>query len=258
MVIIHSFTGLLIGYFVLHPISMVIYWFELNDSSFNWQKLSSVFLESFMHSFSLHMMPMSITFAVLGLIGGYASGRYYKSIKDKKDKLYGKQQLLQQSVPSLIQNGESECVEFKTSLRYDYHQVKSNKTQEEIVLKSIAGFLNAKGGALILGLDDNGKTLGLDNDYWTLKIKNKNGFQRRLILLISNTFGKNICSKIHISFHQIDGKEICSLLIEPSQYPVYIKEGNRTIFYLRTGNLTNPLTTSETVEYLQTRILNKI
>lgn len=257
MVIIHSFTGLLIGYFVLHPISMVIYWFELNDSSFNWQKLGSIFLESFMHSFSLHMMPMSISFAILGLAGGIISGLFYKSIKDKNFKLYGKRQLLNQSLPTLIANGENEFVEFKSSLRHDYRQVKTDKNLEHVVLKSIAGFFNANGGTLIIGVNDDGEILGLSNDYFSLKKKNKDGFQQRIILIVSNAFGKDICSKIHISFYQIEGKEICTLIIEPSTRPVYFKEANRTIFFLRTGNVTNPLTTSETVEYLQNRKLTK-
>ncbi|MBS3772253.1 MAG: hypothetical protein V5A47_12560 [Bacteroidales bacterium] len=40
-------------------------------------------------------------------------------------------------------------------------------------------------------------------------------------------------------------------MIESAPRPVYLKEGNNTNFYLRTGNVTNQLNTSETVEYLQ-------
>lgn len=252
-ILVHTVIGFLIGYFLLHPISMVIYWFEQNPSVFSWTILGKVFSESIVHAFSLHMMPMSISFALLGLFGGLGSGFYYKSIKDKEYKLNGKRQLLKQSIPSLIGNGENEFVEFKSSLRYDYRQVKIDKNLEHVILKSIAGFLNAKGGTLIIGVNDFGEILGLFDDYWSLKKKNKDGFQQRIIMLISNAFGKNFCSKIHITFHQIQEKEICILLIEPSREPVYFNEGNRTIFYLRTGNVTNPLTTSETVKYLQMR-----
>jgi hypothetical protein len=256
-VLIHSFAGLLIGYFILHPISMVIYWFEFNPSPFNFSNLVEIIIESFRHSFSFHMMPMSISFAALGLMGGIISGLLYKSIKDKNFKLYGKRQLLNQSLPTLIANGENEFVEFKSSLRHDYRQVKTDKNLEHVILKSIAGFLNANGGTLIIGVNDDGEILGLSNDYFSLKKKNKDGFQQRIILIVSNAFGKDICSKIHISFYQIEGKEICTLIIEPSTRPVYFKEANRTIFFLRTGNVTNPLTTSETVEYLQNRKLTK-
>ncbi len=252
--ILHSIIGLFIGYFLIHPVSMVIHWFELNSGENGLTDLVRIFMENFKHSFSLHMMPMSVAFATLGAFVGLSSGLYYKSIKKREHMLYGKRQLLQQSIPSLIANGENEFVEFKSSLRHDYRQVKTDKNLELVVLKEIAGFLNAKGGTLIIGVDDYGKILGLSDDYWSLKKKDKDGFQQRIILLVSNAFGKDICSKIHIAFHTVQDREICTLYIEPSpQRPVYLNEGNRTIFYLRTGNVTNPLTTSETVKYLQTK-----
>lgn len=249
---LHSLIGLLTGYFIFHPASMVIFWFESNNSSGGWKHFGKIFSESFVHSFSLHMMPMALAFAILGLGAGIVSGVYYKSIKNKNRQLYLKRQLLRQSLPNLIAGGESEFVEFKSSLRYDYRQVKTDKNLEHIVLKEIAGFLNAKGGILIIGVDDYGQVLGLENDYRTLKRKNKDGFQQRIILLVANSFGKDICSRIHIAFHPIQNNEICTLYIEPSRRPVYLNEENRTIFYLRTGNITNPLTTSETVKYLKT------
>ena len=89
--------------------------------------------------------------------------------------LLGKRKLLEQSIPSLINEGENEFVEFKSSLRHDYYQVKTNKNLEMVIMKSIAGFLNAKGGTLLIGVDDFGEVLGLDNDYFTLKKKLRDG-----------------------------------------------------------------------------------
>jgi hypothetical protein len=53
-----------------------------------------------------------------------------------------------------------------------------------------------------------------------------------------------------VSFHQIRDKEICSLSIAPSKRPVFFDENNQTVFFLRTGNVTKSLSTSETVKYL--------
>ncbi len=254
-ILVHTLIGLLIGYFVLHPISMVIYWFEFNNSVVSLSDFGKIFIDNISHSFSFHMMPMSIAFSVLGILIGFGSGLYYKSIKEKEYRLYGKSQLLKQSIPTLIANGENEFVEFKSSLRHDYRQVKTDKNLEHVILKTLAGFLNAGGGTLVIGVNDFGEILGLANDYLSLKKKNKDGFQQRVIQMVSTAFGKDICSKIHISFHQIEEKDICTVLVEPSKRPVYFNEGNRTIFFLRTGNVTNPLTTSETVKYLQTKQL---
>lgn len=252
-ILIHALAGLFVGYFVLHPMSMVIYWFEMNNSSFSFSKLSDVFIESFKHVFSLHMVPMSIAFSILGLIIGLVLGFYFKSLKFGQNLMKVKGQLLNQNIATLISNGETEFVEFKSSLRYDYRQIKTDKNLEHIILKSIAGFLNANGGILVIGVDDYGKILGLANDYWSLKKKNKDGFQQRIIKLIANEFGKDICPKVHVEFHHIQQYEICSLIIEPSSRPVYFNQGNSTIFFLRTGNVTNSLTTSETVKYLQSK-----
>jgi predicted HTH transcriptional regulator len=41
---------------------------------------------------------------------------------------------------------------------------------------TIAGFMNKNGGILLIGIDDNGKILGLKNDMETLKKKNVDGF----------------------------------------------------------------------------------
>ncbi len=252
--ILHSVIGLFIGYFLIHPISMVIYWFEFNSHETSSADLINVFYNGFKHAFSLHMMPMSVAFSTLGAFIGFGSGLYYKSNKAKEHLLYGKKQLLQQSIPSLVAGGETAFVEFKSSLRHDYRQIKTDKNLEHVILKSIAGFLNAKGGTLIIGVNDDGDILGLANDYFSLKKKDKDGFQQRLILIVSNAYGKDICMKIHITFHEINEKEICTVYVESSERPVYFNEDNRTVFFLRTGNVTNPLTTSETVEYLHNRV----
>jgi len=255
--LVHTLAGLLIGFFILHPISMVIYWFDTNGADYSLMNLGKVITESVLHAFSLHMIGMSVAFSVLGGIIGLGSGLYYRSSKRKDGILLGKRKLLEQSIPLLINEGENEFVEFKSSLRHDYYQVKTNKNLEMVIMKSIAGFLNAKGGTLLIGVDDFGVVLGLDNDYFTLKKNDKDGFQQRLITLVANTFGKNICAYLNISFHLVKKREICTVVIQPSDRPVYLNENSRTIFYLRTGNVTNPLTTSETVRYLQSRQILK-
>lgn len=252
-VIFHVLIGAVAGYFLLHPVSMVIYWFEFNDTPVMLNQVIEVFVDRLSYAFKMQMFPMAMAFAIIGGFLGLGPGLFIRSLRIKRRTILGSEKLLQKSIPSLINEGENEYVEFRSSLRHDYRQVKTNKNLEELILRSIAGFLNAKGGVIIIGVNNTGEVLGLDNDYWSLKNKNSEGFQKRLMLITSNTLGSDICVKVHVSFHRIEFKEICSLFIEPSHRPVYINEGNRTVFYLRTGTITNLLTTSETVEYLKTR-----
>ncbi|RKZ99551.1 MAG: ATP-binding protein [Gammaproteobacteria bacterium] len=252
-VIVNVLIGIVSGYFLLHPVSMVIYWFEFNESPLLLSQFVDVFVDRLSHAFKLHMFPMAMAFAVLGGLLGIGPGLFIRSLKIKQLRIRGSEKLLQKSIPSLIKEGENQFVEFKSSLRYDYRLVKTEKSREDLIIRSIAGFLNAEGGILIIGVDNDGEVLGLHNDYWSLKKKNNEGFHQRLIWLVSNRLGKDVSTKIHATFHQLGTNEICGLFIEPAKRPVYVSVGNETIFYLRSGNVTNSLTTSETVDYLKNK-----
>jgi len=232
------------GIFLLiaSPLILSVCQYEFSDHQISfYQNLSDIY-NVLLPPRDINIFLLNVAISVIGVVAGTILYRYKKR---KTIKELTTLQLLK-----VIQKGENEKVEFKPSLRYDYRQIKTNKNLEDVILKSIAGFLNGEGGILIIGVNDYGKVLGLANDFWSLKIKTKNSFEQRLMLIISNTFGKDICSKIHITFHGIEDKEICCILIDHSKRPVYVKENNQTIFFLRTGNVTNPLSTSETVEYL--------
>lgn len=235
------------GIFLLiaSPLILSVYQYEFSDHQSSFLKILSNIYRVLLPPTDIGIFFLDATVSVVGIVLATFFYRYKKRKPEKK--------LTTSDILKLIEKGENERVEFKSSLRHDYRQVKTDKNLEHVILKSIAGFLNGKGGTLIIGVDDYGKILGLANDYWSLKIKTKDGFEQRLMLIISNTFGKNICSKIRVSFHEIKDKEICSLMIERSKRPVYVKENNQTTFFLRTGNVTNPLSTSETVEYLESK-----
>jgi Predicted transcriptional regulator containing an HTH domain and an uncharacterized domain shared with the mammalian protein Schlafen len=230
---------------IVSPLILSVYQYEFSDHQISFQQSLFDVYNLLLPPKDINIFLLNVTISVIGVLAGTILYRYRKT---KMVKELTTSQLL-----NLIEKGENEKVEFKSSLRYDYRQVKINKNLEDVIVKSIAVFLNNKGGILIIGVNDYGEILGLANDYWSLKIKAKDGFEQRLMLIISNTFGKDICSKIHLTFHRIEDKEICSILIDRSKRPVYVKENNQTTFFLRTGNVTNPLSTSETVEYLESK-----
>jgi len=90
----------------------------------------------------------------------------------------------------VIKDGENDYVEFKSSLRWDYEQGNANKTLESIIAKTIASFMNSGGGKLFIGVDDEGKILGIEKDYDTLRNKNKDGFFLQLTQVINQYLGK--------------------------------------------------------------------
>jgi hypothetical protein len=140
-----------------------------------------------------------------------------------------------QQLKSLISGGENGSVEFKSSGRWDMKEGKASKLIEQIVAKTAAAFLNvATGGTLLIGVDDDGKILGLESDYKTLgKKQNRDGYENWFTTLLLGEFGKHASPLIQISFHEIDGKDVCQLVLKPSPHPVFVKDGNGEHLYIR-------------------------
>ena len=175
----------------------------------------------------------------------YKRFNFYKNLNFKKN------QLPDFNLKNLLKNGEGEFVEFKQSLRWDYKLNKINKSLEDVILKSISGFLNANGGFLFIGVDDNGKPVGLDKDYNTLKKFGKDYFEIHLRNLIISSIGKEILNFINIEFHSLDNREIAIITMLPSENPVFVRNNNKWAFYVRFGNSTQPLDIKEAVYYIK-------
>ena len=163
-------------------------------------------------------------------------------------------------VTRLIKAGESEKVEFKSSLRWDYREEKVNPVLETVILKSIAAFANGKGGTLIIGVNDAGEILGLEPDFQTLKKKDVDGFELHLRRLIKNQFGISFATAhLHISFPEIEGKIVCSIQITPSHHPLYLKTKNNNgneveKFYVRMGNASQEISSLREIhQYIKNR-----
>ena len=155
-------------------------------------------------------------------------------------------------VLELLKRGEGAQLEFKSSLRWDYQQQTKNKALEKVVAKTIAGFLNAKGGTLLIGIDDEGKVLGLDQDYGTLNKPNRDGFEQQLTQVLAASLGESILAFVTVTFHDIDGKDVCQVVAERSDHPVYLTDEGEQALYVRMGNLTKALSVFEAVKYVRT------
>ena len=163
------------------------------------------------------------------------------------------------TLEDLIAEGEGEELEFKSSLRWDIKDGKKNKSLEDVVVKTIAAFLNAQGGTLLIGVDDNQKVIGLEHDYRTLGKANRDAFELHLRNIFNKNFNTSfVTTNIQIAFPQVGETEICQIDIKSADKPVYIslkdKQGQiQEKFYLRSGNLSSALSMSETQEYISKR-----
>lgn len=192
----------------------------------------------------------------MGLIKGPKSGTYEPFsrafrgflLETDQQKVSPDHHKDEKTIQDLISESEGSTLEFKSSLRWDYFQQKQAKEIEMAVVKTLAAFLNTDGGTLIIGVDDEGKVLGLDKDYASFKKKNRDGFELYLMQVVSEKLGRNICQYIHPKFYKIGDLDVCKVEVSSCPEPVYASE--EQIFFIRTGNATQELYTRDAVAYI--------
>ncbi len=248
----HTFAGVVVGMTLLHPVTMVIYCMEFHPELAQ----SGIFrlaVSRMGNAFLAQMWPMTASFAVIGALLGLGSGLYSHAITQKLLLVSQLDRKLGMTVKLLIGVGESDTVEFKSSLRWDHRQKKCNKALEWVILKTIAGFLNHHGGDLLIGVADDSSITGLEDDYTTLRKKDRDGFELLLMQLIKNALGGDICTLLHAVFQEIDSSDVCRVLIEPSERPVYVQHEGKARYFVRIGNSTHELDTKEALDHITQR-----
>ena len=154
-----------------------------------------------------------------------------------------------EEVQELILAGESDLVEFKSTLRYDLRAKSVNKKLEYVIAKTIAGFLNSQGGNLFIGIDDNQNALGLDDDIQSLSKQNIDGFELQLLEVIKKFIGGGYSTHIKITFPIYDDTQICRVRVAKSSSPVFTKFEGKEDFYVRSGCSSQPLSREEQSAY---------
>ena len=157
------------------------------------------------------------------------------------------------SLEELLKNYEQQQLEFKTSFRWDVKENKLNKNLEKATLKTIAAFLNADGGNLILGINDQRQAVGLEADYDSLNRKDADGFENHFTGCFKAVIGAEFRRFIDVSFHQVDNREICWIKVAPGVKPAYARFDNGEFFFVRTGNSTTAMPLSEAADYIRSR-----
>lgn len=152
-------------------------------------------------------------------------------------------------VGQLIVSGETTRIEFKSTLRVNLHTGQADKKMEHSCLKTIAAFLNAQGGHLIVGVSDSSEVLGIENDGFP----NEDKMNLHLVNLIKDRIGPQHMLHIEPRFDSLDGKRVLVVRCKPSRIPVFLKDGSTEQFYARTGAATTELTPSQIQPYIQQR-----
>lgn len=145
---------------------------------------------------------------------------------------------------------EGHHLEFKSSLLYNLHTQKDDVKVLHAVLKTIVAFLNAEGGTLVIGVQDDKGICGILNDLALIpKKQTEDGFELHLRSCIEGKIGKDFCvQNIKIRFESIENKRVCIIDVTRSAKRAFL-EGKE--FFVRNGNRTDSYTISQFYEYLQ-------
>lgn len=153
-------------------------------------------------------------------------------------------------ISKLIQQSESHTLEFKERLTSDAQKKQKNGDVLRS-LKTIAGFLNASGGTLLIGVDDSGKIKGIGRDLSIMKDGNNDKFQLKIRNCLKDRFQPQPISKVNISFEKFPEGTICRVDVQASEDIIHLD--NRV--YVREGNTTQLLDGRTLTDWIQQRKL---
>jgi hypothetical protein len=157
------------------------------------------------------------------------------------------------AVEHLLHAGETTKVELKSSLRADtLGRGVPPRVLEKVVARTVAGFMNAQGGVLVIGVDDDGKPLGLERDLATLGRNDLDGFQQALITVLSSHLGTDVAASVRVHLTRVGpgGNDVALVDCPAYEKPVFIGDGKEKEFYVRAGNTTRLMDVEEAVTYI--------
>jgi len=184
------------------------------------------------------------------------SDDFKKYLKEKKIKTVDTEDnICNNSIENIIKIGETKEIEFKSSLRYCLKKKSAQSYIEHSAFKNIAGFLNTNGGVLLIGVEDDGNIIGLDEtDYKTFKdYDKKDAFLKHFDNLVGKFIGNSYNSIIDIQIIESSGKKVAKICIKKKSHePVFLKQkGKDDAFYIRRSAGAIALEPQEMLKYVK-------
>ena len=191
-----------------------------------------------------------LVIGVVLIIG--ANWRMYIETREQPQELVDAQAREPIDIDALIAGGESDTVEFKSTLRFNLDANKIDKDNIGLAsLKEIAAFLNSRvGGTLIIGVADDGEPVGIGKD----NFQNEDRMAQHLTNLVRDrmTTGAVTMARglVRWEFYDYRGSRVLSVRCEPAAQPTYV---NNNRFYVRTGPSTQELSGQDEFAYIRER-----
>lgn len=166
---------------------------------------------------------------------------------------------------------EGQDVEFKTSIVFTPGNSQPNIDEQlsKNIVKEIAGFLNADGGTLYIGVNDKGYPVGMADDYAHLNDTNltpddpyydrfvgnygptTDKYELKIRHAVARILSQRALENLQFEFPEKYAGKVCIIHIKPLKRPVFFC-GNR--LYVRTGNQTPQYKNDAIISFIQDRL----
>lgn len=209
-------------------------------------------------------------------------GRIKNILKNMPVELEQKESILNEShdsqpVEDIISKGENHFVEFKSSMlwseRLTPDQIKKHRSNDVqrykqrasklVIARTIAGFLNADGGDLFIGIKENKDTMndeiiGIESEFSKLKDPCTDGYRRKILddiikIYFPSFIFNHFNNYLTIEFVCIDDKVICWVHITKSDKQVFLRIQNKGCFFVRVDASVRQILGEDIVDYCMKR-----
>ncbi|MGI5868085.1 MAG: RNA-binding domain-containing protein [Kiritimatiellia bacterium] len=150
----------------------------------------------------------------------------------------------------IIAGGESQEVEFKESV---VNRDRQDLSGSAAIARSVAGFMNSlSGGALLIGVRDDGSIRGVDPDY-PIVDRGKSSWDG-FFLFLNNMLRTRLSAENPFLLYTIErrramDRDVCLVRVKPAPRPVYLDKR----LFVRSGAQTIEMLGPDLVHYVATR-----
>jgi hypothetical protein len=104
------------------------------------------------------------------------------------------------SINDFIARGEGPELEFKPSIRWDRKLLAVTKTLEKVIAKTLAGFMNHKGGTAVIGVTHDGSVVGVEPVMTSLRKQSRDGLSLHLTEVLGKYLGEPVAALVDVTY----------------------------------------------------------
>jgi hypothetical protein len=147
------------------------------------------------------------------------------------------------NIKSFIEEGETQSIEFKQSLRWSYRKKANDENIIFSCLKAVVGLVNSNDGIVLLGIDDDGGITGISVDGFDSDDK----YSLFLMDKMRDKVNRLLPSYINIMFELVQQQKVCIIECQKAPKPIYLSGE----LYVRQNASTVKLSTEDANVYVK-------